>query len=995
MIFLNKGDGTFQAPLTTPFGTAAAPNKICVGDFNRDGKTDLAVADYYGAQIGIFLGNGDGTFQAPVLYASPYFPEDMAIGDFNGDGKPDLVIAGYWMVVMLGNGDGSFLPPQRFAPEIPPRYLAVGDFNGDGKLDLAITGDIGISVGYFICLGNGDGTFKTAVPYSLVPDSNYWAIAAADFNGDGKIDLVICNRANTGVVILIGRGDGTFQQTGSYLTDGTATYVAAADFNGDGVLDLAVADAAGVTVLTGRGDGTFLAAVNYVSGATGLLAVGDFNGDQRTDLAISGQTLNVMFGAQTVSTATALTSSANPSVAGQTVTFTATVTSLGLNGGPVAFGGVAFYDGASLLGNRSVSGGQAAFATSRLSPGVHVIRAQFTSGNAYVPSSATFSQTINGVPSAGFTALKYSAQTIYKSIAVADLNLDGKMDLMIPDYANGGVGIYPGLGDGTFPSVSRQGTYFGPSQVAVSDLNGDGLPDLAIGSDVQPGVLLYMNNGDGTFRSQPSLSGGPTTSLIAVDLNGDDRADFVSASPQYGRISVLLNNGNWTFQPAITYYSASQPFQLAYGDFNGDGKTDLVVINQLDNNVNILLGNGDGTFPSLGIYPACPQPSGVAVGDFNGDGRLDLAVSDSGGGVSVLLGNGDGTFQAATSYAAGSQPNAVAVGDVTGDGKADIVVANNAGGVSVLAGNGNGTFQAAVNYPAGTQLTSVAIADLNGDGRQDIASVGADGSITILLGKVPLTGAKMPASRVGLFRNGASFLEDSNGNAAYDAGTDRYLPSFTGPGGFVTGDMPVVGDWTGDGNSKVGIYRSSTGTWYLDANNNGVFDSGDYQYQFGGISGDIAFAGDWLGIGKSCVGIYRSNGSVWLLDLNCNGAFDNAPGDAFFPFGGIAGDVPVVGNWTGSGTRVGVVRKYAPAGVPQGNPFYWVLDNGAANAGTSAAAHQPDISRCFAFGGLAGMCSSPATGMGRESPAAPCSEADCGCWMRPYRGLRRRVMSLG
>src|SRR5262249_7088237 len=97
---------------------------------------------------------------------------------------------------------------------------------------------------------------------------------------------------------------------------------------------------------------------------------------------------------------------------------------------------------------------------------------------------------------------------------------------------------------------------------------------------------------------------------------------------------------------------------------------------------------------------------------------------------------------------------------------------------------------------------------------------------------------------------------------------------------------------------------------------------------------------------------YRSQGSVWLLDLNCNGSFDGTPTDAFFPFGGIAGDVPVVGAWTGNTTRVGVVRKYAPAGVPQGEPFFWVLDGASANAGSAATTHQPGIT--FAFGGLPG-----------------------------------------
>jgi hypothetical protein len=164
-----------------------------------------------------------------------------------------------------------------------------------------------------------------------------------------------------------------------------------------------------------------------------------------------------------------------------------------------------------------------------------------------------------------------------------------------------------------------------------------------------------------------------------------------------------------------------------------------------------------------------------------------------------------------------------------------------------------------------------------------------------------------------------------------------------------------VGDWTGDGKAKVGIYRSSTGQWLLDANNNGAYDAGDLTFNFGGVTGDIPVAGDWSGLGKSCVGLFRG-GFFWVLDLNCNGQFDGTgPGqDAAFPFGGLSGDVPVVGAWAGGKTRVGVVRKYVSDGVPTGNPFFWVLDSGDANSGSLVASHQPDYPRCFPFGGLAG-----------------------------------------
>jgi len=246
-----------------------------------------------------------------------------------------------------------------------------------------------------------------------------------------------------------------------------------------------------------------------------------------------------------------------------------------------------------------------------------------------------------------------------------------------------------------------------------------------------------------------------------------------------------------------------------------------------------------------------------------------------------------------------------------------------------------------INLGPGAHTITVSATD------SDAVPATGSNSVSVVV-QVPMT-----ATRAGVFRNNFNFLEDSNGNHAYDAGTDRFFPSFTGPGGFLAGDVPVAGDWTGDGHAKVGVYRTSTGAWYLDANDNGVFDAGDLTYSFGGLPGDMPFVGDWSGLGKSCVGIYRSNGSVWLLDLNCNGVFENTPTDAFFPFGGLAGDVPVVGSWTGGNTRVGVVRKYAPGGIPQGNPFFWVTDAGAANAGNEPASH-PAAANAFAFGGLAG-----------------------------------------
>jgi len=219
-------------------------------------------------------------------------------------------------------------------------------------------------------------------------------------------------------------------------------------------------------------------------------------------------------------------------------------------------------------------------------------------------------------------------------------------------------------------------------------------------------------------------------------------------------------------------------------------------------------------------------------------------------------------------------------------------------------------------------------------------------------------------SRVGVFRpgstNGSSFLLDQTGAEAYIPGQARFILNFFAPGGFngvtsAAGDIAVSGDWSGSGTTKVGVYRPSTGQWFLDYNNNGIYDSGDLTYNFGGVAGDKPVVGDWNGVGRSCVGLFRA-GFLWVLDINCNGTFDGtgAGQDNAFGFGGIAGDVPVVGAFTGTTTKVAVVRAFSPGGVQQSAPFMWVIDNAVASDKTQAD-HIPSLTGAtapFAFGGV-------------------------------------------
>ena len=280
--------------------TGANPICIVVGDFNGDGKSDIAIANHTNSSVTVLLGNGDGTFTAAPSPATGGYPNSIAVGDFNGDGNLDLVTANgdNSLTVLLGNGDGSFTAAPSLTAGSRPQFAAVGDFNGDGNADLAVAnaGDETVS----ILLGHGDGTFSAAAS----PGTGGFptAIAIADLNGDGKSDLAVTNFYSNSITVLLGNGDGTFTPTTSPTTGPYPFFTAIADLNGDGKPDLATVSGAGnsVTILLGNGDGTFSPAASPSTGSNPQsIAVDDFNGDGIVDLITANtydNTVTVLMG---------------------------------------------------------------------------------------------------------------------------------------------------------------------------------------------------------------------------------------------------------------------------------------------------------------------------------------------------------------------------------------------------------------------------------------------------------------------------------------------------------------------------------------------------------------------------------------------------------------------------------------------------------------------------------------------------------------------------
>jgi hypothetical protein len=310
-------------------------------------------------------------------------------------------------------------------------------------------------------------------------------------------------------------------------------------------------------------------------------------------------------------------------------------------------------------------------------------------------------------------------------VTTADINIDGKLDIIVANYESNSLGIFLNAGNGIFTSEMRYSTDAGPVFVTVVDLNRDGELDILVANNKASNVGILLNIGNDTFITRTIFAYVKPSGLVGADINNDGEIDIIVVGyRKNGGLVVLLNKGNEIFDD-YQFYSTGEPnyagsVSVAVADFNDDNKTDIVTANHIARNVQIFLNTGNGTFAAPISYITINRPYSVIPIDINGDEKLDIIYN-----VGVLVNTGNGTFinapaSSSSSYIRNDFP--VVVADVDNDGKVDMIVLDkDAQNIGVLI-NTDGSFDTKMIYPlrSSIQLVSVAAADVNGDHKTDI-----------------------------------------------------------------------------------------------------------------------------------------------------------------------------------------------------------------------------------------------------------------------------------
>ena len=821
-IFLGDGNGTLYQMLTYSTGIKSQPSWLGLGDFNDDNAPDIVSANTGSRSVGILLGHGNGLFDPVIIYnmTSGFNPYSVAIGYIDGDNYLDFAVCddGHMISIFLGLGNGSFYIETMFEVEGEGGTflfsIALADFNNDNYLDIVVANTWSYQITIFV--GYGNGTFHLKESYFTGSNSQPYYVIVNDFNNDHIKDIATSNFGTNEILIFFGYENGSFELGRNYSTDdGSAPYIiAAADFDDDQQLEIVVelSGTRRIVILAEYHAARFKSIKTFSNVSAPQLysvAVGKCCNDQRSLIVTANSgtdNLNLLFVSNNGTSDMIMTYSTGENSKPEYVITCdinndqqLDIVSVNAKSNSISV----------ILGNEN---------------GTFENQITYSTGDGSHPIAITSSDLNNDtrldliIANAdtdeigifyGFNYTTFHPYTSYSSdqslqptgVVVSDFNNDSYLDIAATFLGSNSIGILLGYGNGSFSDITTYSTGIesSPQYLGIGDFNNDNKTDIIVANSNSSNIGIFLGYGNGNFVNMMTYSTGEKSCPVGIaigDLDNDSRLDIVVANVLSNNIGVLLGYGNGSFSDVELYSTqdGSWPISVAIADMNSDYRLDIVVANFGDDSVSIFFGYGNGTFDyqhkiSTGQYT---QPSWINVGDFNRDNQSDIAVvlrnsnqlktifgpvnkssvdffvystnsnSESqfiytddfnqdtfldiavvNGGtndVVIYFGFGDGDFLEGRSFSTGdnSSPDAMTIGDFNHDFRLDIIVANYiSNNIVVFLGKDDEPFGSILTFRTGigSQPHSIAIGECNNDGQMDIivASYGTN-NIAILLG---------------------------------------------------------------------------------------------------------------------------------------------------------------------------------------------------------------------------------------------------------------------